>query len=91
MFGSIRELQSWPTFSGTYENCVCSVRFCSGYLQPATISLVVLSWRILGNSPPLPLLQAMLIDNEIIRTVHKHSNMTILHGGGGGDVCRVEF
>ena len=36
----------------------------------------------------------MLIATEIIRTVHKPSNMTTLQGcggGGGGVVFRVEF
>ena len=31
-----------------------------------------------------PPTQAMLKATEIIRTVHKLSNMTTLHGGGGG-------
>ena len=37
---------------------------------------------------------AKLIATEIIRTVHKHSNMTTSHGDGGegrGWVFRVEF
>ena len=65
------ELQSWPIFSGTDTKIAIAVY----------ISLVVPSLRIFG-SPPLP--QAMLKATEINRTVHKHSNLTTLHGGGGG-------
>ena len=70
-------------FWDRYENSICSVCLCSGYLYPVIISWAVPSLQIFGS--PLP--QAMLKVTEISWTVHKHSNM----GVGGKEVFQVEF
>ena len=56
-------------FWDRYENSDCSRHKLGG-------AIIANFWK-----PPLP--QAMLKATKINRTVHKHSNLTTLHGGGG--------